>query len=255
MSEPIKVTINGQEFDTEKGARLIDVCNDNGFGIPSFCYYKDLALQASCRMCLVRIEKMPKLQTSCTITCTDGMNRHDAERRDRKGAARDGRISAGQSSARLSGLRPRRRVRIAGSHFRLGRCRRAFYRKEKRPAGKISVADRRQRSATLHRLQTLHARLRRMDGRRCDRSGKSRREHGHRNLRRLAQLFAMRKLHRSLPDRNSARRHLSSRNPTVGIGPDDYDRYIFVGRNAAFHRFARRTGSPNRRARPLCQRT
>src|SRR6185369_16409273 len=41
--------------------------------IPSFCYYSDLALQASCRMCLVRIEKMPKLQTSCTITCTDGM--------------------------------------------------------------------------------------------------------------------------------------------------------------------------------------
>lgn len=73
MSEPIKVTINEQEFEVEKGARLIDVCNDNGFGIPSFCYYKDLALQASCRMCLVRIEKMPKLQASCTITCTDGM--------------------------------------------------------------------------------------------------------------------------------------------------------------------------------------
>lgn len=73
MSELIKVTINGQEFEVEKGARLIDVCNERGFGIPSFCYYKDLALQASCRMCLVRIEKMPKLQTSCTITCTDGM--------------------------------------------------------------------------------------------------------------------------------------------------------------------------------------
>lgn len=73
MSELIKVTINGQEFEVEKGARLIDVCHEKGFGIPSFCYYKDLALQASCRMCLVRIEKMPKLQTSCTITCTDGM--------------------------------------------------------------------------------------------------------------------------------------------------------------------------------------
>ncbi|HEX8708732.1 MAG TPA: molybdopterin-dependent oxidoreductase [Pyrinomonadaceae bacterium] len=71
--ELIKVTINAQDFQVEKGARLIDVCREKGFSIPSFCYYADLALQASCRMCLVRIEKMPKLQTSCTITCTDGM--------------------------------------------------------------------------------------------------------------------------------------------------------------------------------------
>jgi NADH-quinone oxidoreductase subunit G len=69
----VKVTINGQDFQVAKGARLIDVCREKGFSIPSFCYYADLALQASCRMCLVRIEKMPKLQTSCTITCTDGM--------------------------------------------------------------------------------------------------------------------------------------------------------------------------------------
>jgi NADH-quinone oxidoreductase subunit G len=72
-TEVIKVTINGKEFDVPKGARLIDVCRDKAFDIPSFCYYADLALQASCRMCLVRIEKMPKLQTSCTIICTDGM--------------------------------------------------------------------------------------------------------------------------------------------------------------------------------------
>ena len=69
----IKVTINEKEFEVPKGARLIDVCREKGFDIPSFCYYADLALQASCRMCLVRIEKMPKLQTSCTIICTDGM--------------------------------------------------------------------------------------------------------------------------------------------------------------------------------------
>ncbi len=72
-SEPIKVTINGVEIETEKGAVLIDVCRDNGESIPSFCYYKDLEPQASCRMCLVRIEKMPKLQPSCTIKVTDGM--------------------------------------------------------------------------------------------------------------------------------------------------------------------------------------
>ena len=73
QSDSIKVTINGRDFQVAKGARLIDVCRENSFNIPSFCYYADLALQASCRMCLVRIEKMPKLQTSCTITCTDGM--------------------------------------------------------------------------------------------------------------------------------------------------------------------------------------
>ncbi len=72
-TELIKVTINGNEYEAEKGARLIDVCRSNGHAVPSFCYYSDLALQASCRTCLVRIEKMPKLQTSCTITCTDGM--------------------------------------------------------------------------------------------------------------------------------------------------------------------------------------
>jgi NADH-quinone oxidoreductase subunit G len=72
-AEIINITINGSSFAVPKGARLIDVCRDKGFDIPSFCYYSDLALQASCRMCLVRIEKMPKLQTSCTITCTDGM--------------------------------------------------------------------------------------------------------------------------------------------------------------------------------------
>ena len=72
-TELVKVTINGKEVETEKGAVLIDVCRDNGESIPSFCYYKDLDPQASCRMCLVRIEKMPKLQTSCTIKVTDGM--------------------------------------------------------------------------------------------------------------------------------------------------------------------------------------
>ena len=72
-TEFIKVTINGDELQVAKGSRLIDVCNAHATNVPSFCYYKDLELQASCRMCLVRIEKMPKLQTSCTIICTDGM--------------------------------------------------------------------------------------------------------------------------------------------------------------------------------------
>ncbi len=73
MAEQVKVTINGLEVEAEKGAVLIDVCRDNAEHIPSFCYYKDLEPQGSCRMCMVRIDKMPKLQTSCTIKVTDGM--------------------------------------------------------------------------------------------------------------------------------------------------------------------------------------
>ena len=71
--ELVKVTIDGKEVEVEKGSVLLDACREHGKNIPSFCYYKDLEPQASCRMCLVRIEKMPKLQTSCTIKATDGM--------------------------------------------------------------------------------------------------------------------------------------------------------------------------------------
>lgn len=75
MSEKklVKVTINEQDFEVEDNSPLIDACNNNGFGVPSFCYYSDLELQASCRMCLVRVDKMPKLQASCSIPVRDGM--------------------------------------------------------------------------------------------------------------------------------------------------------------------------------------
>ena len=74
MSEElVKVTIDGQDFEVEGGSPLIEACNKNGCGIPSFCYYSDLELQASCRMCLVRVDKMPKLQASCSIPVREGM--------------------------------------------------------------------------------------------------------------------------------------------------------------------------------------
>src|SRR5437588_915316 len=73
MEDLIKVTINGNVYETEKGARLIDVCREHGHAVPSFCYYADLALQASCRTCLVGIDEMRKRQTSCTVICAYGM--------------------------------------------------------------------------------------------------------------------------------------------------------------------------------------
>jgi NADH-quinone oxidoreductase subunit G len=46
---------------------------EQGIEVPSFCYYGGLALQAACRMCLVEVEKAPKLQTACTLVAVNGM--------------------------------------------------------------------------------------------------------------------------------------------------------------------------------------
>jgi NADH-quinone oxidoreductase subunit G len=67
MPEFVKVKINGQEFETEKGKLLIEAARENGIEIPAFCYYEGLSLQAACRMCLVEVEGTPKLQVGCTL--------------------------------------------------------------------------------------------------------------------------------------------------------------------------------------------
>jgi hypothetical protein len=54
------------------GMLLIDACRKAGIEIPAFCYYPGLSLQAACRMCVVRQEKVPKLQTACTTTVAEG---------------------------------------------------------------------------------------------------------------------------------------------------------------------------------------
>lgn len=72
--EMVKLQIDGKEYEAPKGKLLIEVCLENGIHIPNFCYYPDLTPQAACRMCLVRIEKMPKMATSCTVEVASGMN-------------------------------------------------------------------------------------------------------------------------------------------------------------------------------------
>jgi NADH-quinone oxidoreductase subunit G len=71
--ETVKLTIDGQEVTAPKGELLIEICEMNGIYLPRFCHFRGLTPQASCRMCVVRVEKMPKLQTACTIPVTDGM--------------------------------------------------------------------------------------------------------------------------------------------------------------------------------------
>ena len=58
------------------GTLIINAAKQVGIEIPSFCYYDGLTLQAACRMCLVEVEKTPKLQVGCTLPVAEGMVVH-----------------------------------------------------------------------------------------------------------------------------------------------------------------------------------
>ena len=69
----VSLTVDGKKLTAPAGTLLIDACKNVGVEVPSFCYYPNLSLQGACRMCLVKIEKMPKLQTACTTVISEGM--------------------------------------------------------------------------------------------------------------------------------------------------------------------------------------
>lgn len=72
-TQNVTLTVNGTTITAAKGTLLIEACKQNGIEIPAFCYYPGLSLQGACRMCLVEIEKMPKMQTACTTPVAEGM--------------------------------------------------------------------------------------------------------------------------------------------------------------------------------------
>ena len=69
----VKFTVDGKQVTAPAGTLLIEACKKAGIEVPAFCYYPGLSLKAACRMCVVRIEKMPKLQTACTTPVAEGM--------------------------------------------------------------------------------------------------------------------------------------------------------------------------------------
>jgi NADH-quinone oxidoreductase subunit G len=69
----VTLTVDGKKITAPAGTLLIEACKSAGIEVPSFCYYPNLSLQGACRMCLVKIEKMPKLQTACTTVISEGM--------------------------------------------------------------------------------------------------------------------------------------------------------------------------------------
>lgn len=69
----IKIYIDGITFSAKKGAKIIEIADEVGIYIPRFCYHKKLSIAANCRMCLVEVEKAPKLLPACATPIIDGM--------------------------------------------------------------------------------------------------------------------------------------------------------------------------------------
>lgn len=69
----LQIEIDGKELAVEQGKTVIEAAHSAGVYIPHFCYHKKLSIAASCRMCLVEVEKMPKAVPACATPVTDGM--------------------------------------------------------------------------------------------------------------------------------------------------------------------------------------
>jgi len=71
--ETVTLTIDGRHVTVDKGKTVLQAAIESGISVPYYCYHPGIGIDGSCRVCIVKIEKMPKLQTSCSTTCTDGM--------------------------------------------------------------------------------------------------------------------------------------------------------------------------------------
>ena len=71
--ETVSLTIDGRPLTVEKGKTVLQAAIEHGIKVPYYCYHPGLGIDGSCRVCLVKIEKMPKLQTACSTTAGEGM--------------------------------------------------------------------------------------------------------------------------------------------------------------------------------------
>jgi NADH-quinone oxidoreductase subunit G len=71
--ESLTIHLNDIELQARQGQMLIEVADANGIEIPRFCYHKKLSTSANCRMCLVEVEKAPKMAPACATPVMDGM--------------------------------------------------------------------------------------------------------------------------------------------------------------------------------------
>ncbi|MCW8828778.1 MAG: NADH-quinone oxidoreductase subunit NuoG, partial [Gammaproteobacteria bacterium] len=69
----VNIEINGKVIETRDGVTLIEAADSAGITIPRFCYHSKLSIAASCRMCLVEVEKAPKPLPACATPVSEGM--------------------------------------------------------------------------------------------------------------------------------------------------------------------------------------
>ena len=72
----VTLTIDGRQVTVEKGRTVLQAAIEHGISLPYYCYHPGIGIDGSCRVCVVKIEKMPKLQTSCSTVCSEGMVVH-----------------------------------------------------------------------------------------------------------------------------------------------------------------------------------
>ena len=68
-----KLTIDGEELEVPSGTTILQAALGRGQEIPHYCYHPGLSVAGNCRMCLVEVEKAPKLVIACSVPVTDGM--------------------------------------------------------------------------------------------------------------------------------------------------------------------------------------
>src|SRR3954463_8847754 len=71
-----KINVDGKEIDAKPGQMILQACLDADYPIPHYCYHPGLSIPASCRICLVEVEGLPKLVPSCQTPIRDGMVVH-----------------------------------------------------------------------------------------------------------------------------------------------------------------------------------
>ncbi len=71
-----KINIDGKELEFKQGQTIIEAAKDHGIDIPHFCWHPKLSVSGNCRMCLVEVEKMPKLVIACATIAAEGMVVH-----------------------------------------------------------------------------------------------------------------------------------------------------------------------------------